>query len=107
MTLAASKETTSKRRKRRSRGQARPQASPRAPYIQRKVSSYDILTEEGLCLIEENADRILRDTGMEFTNDPEILDYFRDAGADVDGERVRFEPGMCRQIIQALSLIHI
>ena len=73
----------------------------RAPYIRRKVATYDILSEEGLCLIENNADRILRDTGMEFTNDPEILDYFRDAGADVDGQRVRFEPGMCRQIIQA------
>ena len=71
------------------------------PYIRRKVPTYDILSEEGLCLIEENADRILRDTGMEFTNDPEILAYFREAGADVDGQRVRFEPGMCRQIIQA------
>ena len=74
---------------------------PRAPYIARRIGTFDILAEEGLCLIEENADRILRDTGMEFRNDAEILDLFRDAGADVDGERVRFEPGMCRAIIQA------
>ena len=74
---------------------------PRAAYIQRKVATFDIISEEGLCLIEENADRILRDVGMVFQNDPEILDYFREAGADVDGETVRFEPGMCRRIIQA------
>ena len=39
--------------------------------------------------------------GMEFRGDPEILAIFRDAGADVDGERVRFEPGMCRRIVRA------
>ena len=38
---------------------------------------------------------------MEFRGDPEILAIFHDAGAGVDGERVRFEPGMCRRIIQA------
>lgn len=89
------------RRKRRSHGQKRVSTVARAPYIKRKVATYDILNEEGLCLIEENADKILRDIGMEFHNDPEILEYFRGAGADVEGERVRFEPGMCRQIIQA------
>ena len=30
-----------------------------------------------------------------------ILQAWRQAGADVQGERVRFEPGMCRQIVQA------
>ncbi|MBT8433167.1 MAG: trimethylamine methyltransferase family protein [Gammaproteobacteria bacterium] len=89
------------RRKRRPRGQKRAQNTRRAPYIQRKIATYDVLSEEGLCLIEENADRILRDIGMEFHNDSEIIDLFRGAGADVNGERVRFEPGMCRQIIQA------
>jgi len=89
------------RRKRRTRGERRVSSVPRSPYISRNIATYDILSEEGLCQIEENADRILREIGMEFHNDPEILDYFSDAGADVDGERVRFEPGMCRKIIQA------
>jgi len=91
------------RRKRRTRGQPRVVSRPRVPYIRRQIASYDILSEEGLCLIEQNADRILRDIGMEFHNDPEILNYFREAGADVDGQRVRFEPGMCRQIVQATA----
>jgi len=88
-------------RRNRSRAQKRRPSVVRAPYIHRRIATYDILNEEGLCLIERNADHILRDTGMEFHNDAEILDYFRAAGADVQGERVRFEPGMCRQIIQA------
>ncbi len=92
-----------RRRRQRAGGKSRAASAPRAAYIQRKITSFDILSEEGLCLIEENADRILRDTGMEFHNDPEILEYFKDAGADVDGQRVRFEPGMCRRIIQATA----
>ena len=101
--LADNSKSSKPRRKRRSRGQKRASAAPRVPYIQRKVATYDVLSEEGLCLIEQNADEILRDTGMEFHNDPEILALFRDAGADVTGERVRFEPGMCRRIIQATA----
>ncbi len=101
--VAANTEKTGRRRARGARGRPRAEATARVPYIRRGIASYDILGEEGLCLIEESADRILRDTGMEFRNDPEILDYFRDAGADVQGERVRFEPGMCRQVIRATA----
>ena len=41
----------------------------RVPYIHRQIATFDILSEEGLCLIEQNADTILRDIGMEFHND--------------------------------------
>ena len=94
---------------RTSRGRKRKQESrassmvKRAPYIRRKISTFDILTEEGLCLIEQNADAILRDVGMEFHDDEEILALWKEAGADVDGVRVRFEPGMCRAIVQATA----
>ncbi|MFT5504670.1 MAG: trimethylamine--corrinoid protein Co-methyltransferase [Gammaproteobacteria bacterium] len=97
-TILTKSEKTNRRRGRK-RQENRP-VSVRPPYIQRKVTTYDILSEEGLCLIEENADKILCDIGMEFRGDSEILDYFRAAGADVRGELVRFEPGMCRKIIQ-------
>ena len=75
-------------------------SNERVPYINRKIGTFDILNEEGLCLIEENADTILADVGMEFRDDPEILEIFSRAGADVQGELVRFEKGMCRQIIK-------
>jgi trimethylamine--corrinoid protein Co-methyltransferase len=87
------------RRKRSRSALAEPQA--RAPYIARKVEPVNMLSEEGLCLIEQNADRILQDTGMEFHDDPELLQIFRNAGCDVQGNRVRFEPGFCRQTIRA------
>lgn len=97
-------EKVRKRRKGGGRSGARPQSStPRAPFIHRKIGTFNILGEEGLCLIEENADRILQETGMEFHDDTEILTIFKDAGCDVDGTRVRFEPGFCRKTIQATA----
>lgn len=77
--------------------------APRRPYINRRIGTFNILDEEGLSLIEANADRLLKEIGMEFHDDPEILDLFRNAGADVQGTRVRFEPGMCRKIIRATA----
>ena len=88
-----------KRSARRRRESQRPQA-PRSPYINRQISCLSVLSEEGLELIEANADRILTEIGMEFHDDPEILQIFASAGCDVDGLRVRFEPGFCRQMIQ-------
>ncbi|MDM8166932.1 trimethylamine methyltransferase family protein [Roseovarius sp.] len=77
--------------------------SPRAPYLDRNVGPLPILAEEGLQIIEANADRILAETGMEFRDDPEILRIFAKAGCDVDGERVRFTPGFCRETIKATA----
>ncbi len=87
-----------KGRRQKSAERSRPSIA-RVPYIHRKIGTYDILSEEGLCLIERNADAILRDVGMEIRGDPEALNLYRQAGADVSGDRVRFEPGLCRQII--------
>src|SRR6267142_5072515 len=73
------------------------------PYITRKIPYYEVLDEEGLALIERNADTILEEIGIEFRDDAEALQIWRAAGADVQGERVRFPRGMCRQLIQATA----
>src|SRR5882672_11858714 len=73
------------------------------PYITRKIPYYEVLDEEGLVLIERNADTILEEIGIEFRDDAEALQIWRAAGADVQGERVRFPRGMCRQLIQATA----
>ena len=70
------------------------------PYITRQVPFYEVLNSEGLELLEHNADTILEEIGIDFRDDPESLEIFRKAGADVQGERVRFPRGMCRQIVQ-------
>lgn len=71
-----------------------------APYIKRKIPLYEILHEEGLAIIERNADTILEEIGIDFRDDAEALQMWRDAGADVQGERVRFPRGLCRKLIQ-------
>ena len=34
---------------------------------------FEVLGEEGLAIIEDNADRILEEVGIEFREDPEVL----------------------------------
>ncbi|OED39479.1 trimethylamine methyltransferase [Chromatiales bacterium (ex Bugula neritina AB1)] len=71
-----------------------------AAYITRRVPTYCHATSEQLELIEYNADTILEEIGIEFRDFPRALELFREAGAEIDGERVRFPRGMCRRIIQ-------
>ena len=86
------------------RREARANAGPViAPFIQRKIPYVEILSEEGLQLIEDNADRLLEEVGIDFLDDPAVLELFKTAGASVDGTRVRFPRGMCREIIQATA----
>jgi trimethylamine--corrinoid protein Co-methyltransferase len=66
----------------------------------RSSSAREVLDEEGLQLIETNADTVLEEIGIEFRDFPEALALFKDAGADIDGERVRFPRGLCRSIVQ-------
>lgn len=94
---------TGRRSRRGRRDQSRHETERAAPYIQRRIGTLNVLSEEGLELIEANADRILNETGMEFRDDPEILEIFTKAGCDVSGERVRFTPGFCRKTIQATA----
>ncbi|MEP3673220.1 MAG: trimethylamine methyltransferase family protein, partial [Hyphomicrobiales bacterium] len=72
------------------------------PYIQRKISPYEVLDEEGLTLIENNADTLLQEIGIEFHGDAEVLDMWRKAGAKVEGERVRFPKGLLRELIKTV-----
>lgn len=69
-------------------------------YIKRHLKPYEVLTDEGAELIEANADLILEEIGIEFRDDEEALQMWRDAGADVQGERVRFPRGLCRDLIK-------
>ena len=85
---------------RAARRAARAESTPAIPYITRKVPVYDVLGEEGLELIEENAEAILQEVGIDFREDAEALALWREAGADVEGERVRFPRGMCRALIR-------
>ena len=92
-----------RKRKNSAKKRATRQELPRAPFIDRKIGCLSVLSEEGLQVIEANAERILSETGMEFRGDNEVLTIFSKAGCDVDCERVRFVPGFCRQTIMATA----
>ena len=68
-----------------------------APYLIRKVPLYDILSDEGAEIIENNAETILEEVGIEFKDDPEALEILNEHGADVKGQRVHFPRGLCRE----------
>ena len=70
------------------------------PYITRKIPVYELASEELLALVEENTEIVLEEIGIDFRDDPQALQLFRDAGALGEEERVRFPRGMCREIIQ-------
>ena len=92
---------TQKRSGRRERMAARKAAqSVSAPYTLRRIGLVSLIDDKAIAIIERNADRILDEIGMEFRGDPETLGLFRKHGARVDGERVRFDPGWCRDKIK-------
>ncbi|HEY4163101.1 MAG TPA: trimethylamine methyltransferase family protein [Dongiaceae bacterium] len=84
---------------RQSRQAQRDKALPIIAGVRRQIPTYELLTEEGLCRIEAAIDTLLQEVGIDFRGDPRALELWREAGADVDGERVRFAPGLVRGII--------
>jgi trimethylamine---corrinoid protein Co-methyltransferase len=70
-------------------------------FIERKIPCFELLDEERLALIEHNADTVLEEIGIDFRDFPLALDLFKGAGAQVEGERVRFPRGLCRSIIRS------
>ena len=69
-------------------------------YIRRTLKEFEVLDEEGLELIEHNAETVLAEIGIDFRDDAEALAMWKDAGADIEGERVRFPRGLCRELIK-------
>ncbi|WP_120505001.1 trimethylamine methyltransferase family protein [Sulfitobacter mediterraneus] len=69
-----------------------------ARYIERNIPNFEVLTEEALEIIEQNAETVLEEVGVNFLDNPAALQRWRDAGADVDGERVRIPRGLARKL---------
>jgi trimethylamine---corrinoid protein Co-methyltransferase len=71
-----------------------------AGYIRRVVKPYEPFSDEQLELIEHNAETVLQEVGINFFEDPEALVMWKDAGAEVKGDRVRFPRGLVRSLIK-------
>jgi trimethylamine--corrinoid protein Co-methyltransferase len=89
------------RRGRSARREARSASAPQAavPYIKRQIPLTELLGEEGLATIEANADTLLEEIGLDFREDEEAISLWKDAGAEIAGERVRFPKGLLRSLI--------
>jgi trimethylamine--corrinoid protein Co-methyltransferase len=97
----------SERRPRRGGGGAEARRAARSgghqtqlTYIKRSIPLYEVLSEEGLELIERNCETVLEEIGIDFRDDAEALEMWRVAGADVNGNRVRFPRGLVRSLIK-------
>lgn len=71
-----------------------------ARFIERNIPNFEVLTEEALEIIETNAETVLEEIGVNFVENPAALQRWRDAGADVTGERVRIPRGLARKLCQ-------
>ena len=71
-----------------------------AKYIERNIPNFEVLTEEALEVIETNAETILEEVGVNFVENPAALARWKEAGADVKGERVHVPRGLARELIK-------
>ena len=69
-------------------------------FIERKIPLFEILNDEALEIIASNAELMLEEVGVAFVNNPNALELWRNAGADVDGERVHVPNGLARNLIK-------
>jgi len=69
-----------------------------AKYIERNIPLYEVLDDEALEIIERNAETILEEVGVNFVENPAALERWREAGADVRGERVHIPRGLARKL---------
>ena len=84
---------------RRRGGRSRERKQAVAPaFIKREIPFYEFLGEEGIVKLEDQADWIIQEIGLEFRDDPKALEIWKSAGADVNGTRVKLERGMAREL---------
>ena len=93
-------------RRQRNRNSAEIVRADSAPFLRRKIPAYELLDEESLVRLENHAEWLLSEIGIEIRDDPEAIRLFRQAGASVDGELLRFERGLVRALCQTAPKIY-
>ena len=69
-----------------------------ARFIERNIPNFEVLNDEALEIIEQNAETVLEEIGVNFVDNPAALERWRAAGADVRGERVHIPRGLARKL---------
>ena len=99
-------DSATKRRQRSGGAAGRRQARLRAPLVYpkttvRQIPTYEVLSTDGLEAIDDHALRILETIGCEFRDDVAAA-LWKEAGADVDGHRVRAPRSLIRKLIATI-----
>jgi trimethylamine---corrinoid protein Co-methyltransferase len=75
----------------------------REPFLTRSMKPVELVSDEGLSIMENNANQLLAEVGVTIRDYPSALELFRNAGAEVSGETVRFPDGLARKLVQATA----
>ncbi len=92
----------SRHKKRSGRGKRARIVPPAPAYVRRKIPYYEFLNEEGLVLLEDQADWLIAEIGLEFRGDPAALKLWKKAGAEVKDTRVKLPRGMARELCKTI-----
>ncbi len=94
-----------KKKSRRDRNQQRQQnikATPKSAFIQRKIPFIDMIDDEQINALEQQAEWLMQEVGLEFRESENALKLWRAAGADITKTRVRFPKGLVRKLCQTI-----
>jgi trimethylamine--corrinoid protein Co-methyltransferase len=99
-------EIPAKQRKRSGGAAARRKARTQGPLVYlpnavRNIPTYEVLNQEGLERIDDAALGILETIGIEFRED-RAAEIWQQAGAEVDGHRIRIPRELIRQLIKTV-----
>ena len=78
-----------------------------AKFIERNIPNFEILNAEALEIIERNAETVLEEIGVNFVENPEALRRWKEAGADVQGERVHIPRGLARALCRTAPASYV
>ena len=73
-----------------------------SPFVKRKIPFFDIASEDQLNQVEQQAEWLMQEIGLEFHENENALKLWREAGADVKGTRVRFPRGMVKKLCETI-----
>ena len=97
--MQSAKESNRSRVGRDARVRARKEAVPdRLPAMERGLPYIDLLNEEQLLRLHDYSVSILEQVGIEFRDD-ESLNFWRKAGANVTGQRVRIARALLMELV--------
>ncbi len=72
-----------------------------ARVITREIPDLEILDAEALEIIEAGAETVLEEVGVNFVENPAALERWRQAGAEIRGQRVHIPRGLARRLCQS------